>query len=120
MGERRGSTRRGPRMLGMIAVLSAVISGIGFAVLSPPAHSKPEYLSEFNKRYGTTGSKLDSCQTCHASQSPDADNLNPFGKDFGGAGHDFGPIEPKDSDGDGVSNIDEIKKRTFPGDPASK
>ena len=120
MGGPRGTTRRAPRMLGTIAVLSAVISGIGFAVLSPPAQSKPEYLNEFNKRYGTTGSKLDSCLTCHQSQSPSAENLNPFGKDFGAAGHDFGPIEPKDSDGDGVTNIDEIHKKTFPGDPASK
>jgi len=120
MGELWGITRRGPRMLGMIAVLSAVISGIGFAVLSPPALSKPEYLNEFNQRYGTTGSKLDSCLTCHKSQSPSAENLNPYGKDFGAANHDFGAIEPKDSDGDGVSNINEIKKRTFPGDPASK
>ena len=39
---------------------------------------------------------------------------------FAAANHDFGAIEPKDSDGDGVTNINEINKRTFPGDPASK
>ena len=120
MGERRGRALRGPRMLGLIAVLSAVISGIGFAALSPPAQSTPEHLSAFNKRYGTAGTKLDSCLTCHQSQSATKDNLNPYGADFAGAGHDFGPIEPKDSDGDGVKNIDEIKKGTFPGNPADK
>jgi hypothetical protein len=120
MGERRGRTLRGPRMLGLIALLSAVISGIGFAALSPPAQSTPDNLSAFNKRYGTTGSKLDSCLTCHQSQSAAKDNLNPYGKDFAGANHDFGAIEPKDSDGDGVTNLDEIKKRTFPGNPADK
>jgi hypothetical protein len=118
--ERLGGMSRGPKMLAGIAVLSAALSGIGFAVLSPTAHSTPDHLNAFNQKYGTSGSKLDSCQTCHSSPSPDKTNLNPYGKDFGGAGHDFGAIEPKDSDGDGVTNIDEINKRTFPGDPASK
>jgi hypothetical protein len=107
-------------MLGVIAVLSAVISGIGFAALSPPAQSTPEHLSAFNARYKTSGSKLDSCLTCHQSQSPSKENLNPYGTDFAAANHDFGAIEPKDSDGDGVTNIDEINKKTFPGNPADK
>ncbi len=34
--------------------------------------------------------------------------------------YDFAAIEKKDSDGDGVSNIDEINKGTNPGDKASK
>ena len=82
-----------------------------------PAQSKPEYLSEFNSRYKTSGSRLDTCTTCHASSSPSKENLNPYGRDFGAANHDFGAIEGKDSDGDGFSNIDEIKAGTFPGDP---
>jgi len=118
--ERMGGMPRGSRTLAGVALLSAVLSGIGFAVLSPTAQSTPDHLNAFNAKYGTTGSKLDSCQTCHASPSPAKDNLNAYGKDFAGANHDFGAIEPKDSDGDGVSNIDEINKRTFPGDPASK
>ena len=109
-----------PRVFGGVAVLSAVISAGGFGLLVSPAQSRPEYLSEFNSRYKTSGSHLDTCSTCHASSSPSRENLNPFGKDFGAANHDFGAIEGKDSDGDGVSNIDEINKRTFPGDPASK
>ena len=106
-----------PRVLGGVALLSALISAIGFGFLVSPAESRPEYLSAFNSRYKTSGSHLDTCSTCHASSSPAADNLNPYGKDFGAAGHDFGAIEPKDSDGDGFSNIDEIKAGTFPGDP---
>jgi len=121
MGEERvGALPRGPKALAGVALLSAVLSGVGFAILSPAAQSTPDYLNAFNDKYGTSGSKLDSCSTCHASSSPAKDNLNPYGTDFGGAGHDFGAIEGKDSDGDGVSNIDEINKRTFPGDPASK
>ncbi|HEV8624606.1 MAG TPA: hypothetical protein VG034_09120 [Acidimicrobiia bacterium] len=106
-----------PGVLGGVALLSGVISVMGFGLLVSPAESKPEYLSEFNSRYKTAGSHLDTCSTCHASSSPSKENLNPYGKDFGAANHDFGAIEPKDSDGDGFSNIDEIKAGTFPGDP---
>lgn len=120
---RRGSSSRSgrklffPSVLGGVALLSAVISMAGFGLLVSPAESKPEYLSEFNSRYKTAGSHLDTCSTCHASTSPSKENLNPYGNDFGAANHDFGAIEGKDSDGDGFSNIDEIKAGTFPGDP---
>ena len=117
---RAGRRFGGPGGLGVIALLSAGLSGIGFAALSPPAESTPDNLNAFNKKYGTSGSKLDSCLTCHQSQAASRDNLNPYGTDFAGAGHDFATIEPKDSDGDGVTNIDEIKKGTFPGNPADK
>ena len=106
-----------PRVLGGVAVLSAGISMAGFGLLVSPAESKPEYLSEFNSRYKTSGSRLDTCSTCHASSSPSRENLNPYGADFAAANHDFGAIEAKDSDGDGFSNVDEIMAGTFPGDP---
>ena len=108
---------RGPRILGAVALLSAVLSAVGFAVVSPPAQSTPEYQSQFNAKYGTRGAKLDSCLTCHTNLSGGRENMNPYGTDFGAANHDFGAIEGKDSDGDGFSNIDEIKADTFPGDP---
>ena len=111
------STRRfAPAHLGAIAVLSALLSMAGFAVLVSPAIAKPEYLDAFNKRYDTKGSKLDSCHTCHTT-TQDAEHLNPYGMDFGKHNHDFGAIEQLDSDGDGFKNIDEIKAGTFPGDP---
>ena len=123
MGGRQQRARRrlgGPGVLVVIALLSAVMSAIGFAVVSPPAQSTPENLNAFNKKYGTSGTKLDSCLTCHQSEAASKENLNPYGTDFAGANHDFGAIEGKDSDGDGVTNIDEIKKGTFPGNPADK
>ena len=122
MGERQPRAARwlgGPGVVGVIALLSAVISAIGFAV-SPPASSVPDYLSQFNAKYGTSGGKLDSCLTCHQSQAASKENLNPYGTDFAGANHDFGAIEAKDSDGDGVTNLDEIKAETFPGNPEDK
>jgi hypothetical protein len=104
-----------PRVLGAVAVGSAVLSAAGFAFLVSPAQSTPEYMSQFNAKYNTRGAKLDSCLTCHTNQSGGKENMNPYGADFGAANHDFGAIEGKDSDGDGFSNIDEIKADTFPG-----
>lgn len=66
------------------------------------------------------------CQTCHI-QPP---KRNPFGKEVEAALNTTSDgvltkelmktIESKDSDGDGFSNLDEIKAGTAPGDPNSK
>lgn len=110
-----------PKVFGAVAVASAVLTAAGLATFSPTAESLPEYLGQFNSKYKTSGSKLDSCTTCHrAGEGPSAETLNPYGTDFGAADHDFAAIEPKDSDGDGVTNIDEINGGSFPGDPADK
>ena len=50
---------RVPRILGAFALLTSVISAAGFAVLSPPAQSTPEYQSQFNAKYDMRGGKLD-------------------------------------------------------------
>lgn len=105
-----------PGRMAAVAVLSAVLSMAGFAFLVSPATAKPEYLQGFNKKYGTQGTKLDSCNTCHTT-TQDADHLNPYGTDFRKANRDYGAIEGLDSDGDGFKNIDEINAGTFPGDP---
>lgn len=68
---------------------------------------------DFNTAYGTTGTRLDDCATCHTT----APELNPYGVALNDSGLDFAAIEPDDSDGDGFSNIDEIDNLTFPGDP---
>ena len=114
--ETKSARRFAPTHLGAIAVLSALLSMAGFAILVSPANAKPEFLDAFNQKYNTRGSKLDSCNTCHTT-TQDAQHLNPYGTDFHNSNHDFGAIEPKDSDGDGFSNIDEIHAGTFPGDP---
>ncbi len=59
------------------------------------------------------GSRLDSCNLCYANES----GLNNYGRDYRNSGRDFASIEGLDSDGDGVSNIDEIVSLTLPGDP---
>jgi hypothetical protein len=87
-----------------------------FAVLVSPATGKPDYLAEFNQKYSTSGTRLDGCATCHTTQQ-DAQHLNTYGADLAKRDHDYGALEPLDSDGDGVSTIDEIKAGAFPGDP---
>jgi len=80
------------------------------------AFGKDSYLSQFNTRYGTTGTKLDTCTLCHSTIPA----LNPYGTAFKNKSHNFVTIEPLDSDGDGFSNIVEINARTFPGNASSK
>ena len=84
--------------------------------------------------YGTKGTRLDTCNTCHftgRSTNPygthlksvlskvmnhesealtEEQNLNAFRGVLRG-------IEELDSDDDGYSNLAEIRARTFPGDP---
>lgn len=102
---------------GLVALLTGLLTLLLAVVVRPEARALPDYLAQFNSTYGTSGTKLDDCATCHSGGAPSAANLNPYGTDFAGANHDFAAIEPKDSDGDGVTNIDEINARTFPGDP---
>ena len=67
------------------------------------------------------------CGSCHTKAMPkkgDAD-VNKFGADMNkvtkkDGKYDFAALDKLDSDGDGVSNGDELKKGTNPGDPASK
>jgi hypothetical protein len=76
------------------------------------AWGRSDFLERFNDTYGTRGTALETCTTCH-STVPD---LNPYGEDYRDNGFDFDAIEQKDSDGDGFSNIDEINARSLPGD----
>jgi len=76
------------------------------------ACARSDFLEKFNDKYGTRGTALDTCSTCHSTMP----NLNPYGEDFRDNGSDFDAIEQKDSDNDGFSNIDEIYARSLPGD----
>jgi len=60
------------------------------------------------------GTRLDGCNTCHATAPP---QLNPFGAAWKDAGYDFVAIEKLDSDRDSATNRAEIDSLTFPGDP---
>lgn len=96
--------------------------GLWSLVLVSSAAAKSPFLSAFDSRYGTAGTKLDDCVTCHY---PDY-SRNPYGHDFelakAAAGGDvmtgLANIEALDSDGDQASNLIEINARTFPGNPS--
>jgi len=84
----------------------------------------------FNEKYPDSKAKLGKCSTCHVKPLPKKDDheSNAYGKDLkstidpkdAAKKLDFAKIEQKDSDGDGVKNIDEIKAGTNPGDKNSK
>ncbi len=106
--------------------LRQIVAGLGvFAALgfAGVAQARSAYLSTFDSKYGTSGTKLDTCDTCHV---PGGKTRNPFGLtvEGNGATTDINAAltasEPVDSDGDGFKNIDEIHALTFPGDPNDK
>jgi hypothetical protein len=104
------------RKVARIFLLSFAITAGRFGVV----YASEPFLEEFNLKYGTGGTQLDDCITCHISSNPDGNHeLNPYGVDFEGKGHDFEAIELMDSDDDGFSNKAEINAMTFPGDPHS-
>ncbi|MCG3114675.1 MAG: JDVT-CTERM domain-containing protein [Candidatus Manganitrophus sp. SA1] len=85
-------------------------------------------LGLFNTKYGTASTGLSSCTLCHGNASTSSITavrpLTSYGADYLAQGRgnstSFGTIEPKDSDGDGFSNLTEIEARTFPGNANSK
>ena len=80
--------------------------------------------TQFNTRHGTTGTVLDQCILCHATNNnPDIPSFetppNPYGVALENNAINFATVEQVDSDSDGVNNIVEITRRTFPGNEAS-
>lgn len=81
---------------------------------SLPAMSYSPFLDQSYEIYNVRNR----CEMCHSGTK-----LNPFGSDFAkywkkdkNIERSFTFIEDKDSDGDGFSNIVEIKAMTLPGD----
>ncbi len=96
-------------------LLAAVIATATLA----SAYGLSSYMSSFESTYpAAVGSTIDTCTLCHSSMSTYA--RNSFGSDFAAAGHSFKAIESLDSDGDGFTNLEEIKALTFPGNASSK
>ena len=105
-------------VLAVLAVIAAV------ALVATTAYATMDLQKQFLQKYPDSKMK---CGTCHTKAMPKKDDaaLNKFGADIekvkGKDGkYDFAALEKMDSDGDGVSNGDELKKGTNPGDPASK
>jgi len=118
------------------------------AVLGGPTFAQKAFKERIVKVYDLDKTKNGNCHLCHAydkekKESPDKDNLNVFCKDIAkrpemktllGKDDDYKftkedidkveaavkALENVDSDGDGATNLEELKLGTFPGDPKSK
>ena len=71
-------------------------------------------LDEFSSTYpqSKTTDRF-SCKICHQAPVP---ALNGYGTDYVKEGYDFVSIESLDSDGDGVTNLEEILTEENPGE----
>lgn len=99
-----------------ILVLAAIV------LLDRPktVHATPNELGYAEQQYPfIVGTKLDSCTLCHTEVGSYL--FNPYGQAYndqlGSAPERFQAIENLDSDGDGSTNIQELKAGTSPGDP---
>lgn len=100
----------------LVAALAIVLASTGLATM--------DMQKDLNAKYPTAKAK---CGTCHVAAMPkkDAADVNAFGKDMMAKAlvdpkaakktFDFAKIEALDSDGDGKSNLDELKAGTNPG-----
>lgn len=107
------------RRFGVVAAVLAIAA----AAVPGMANAKTRYLTAFNNRYGTAGTRLNRCAVCHTATMP---GLNPYGRAVRNklsAGRTIGQalyaVQPYDSDLDTFTNIREIRARTFPGRKAS-
>ena len=111
--------------ISVLALLTAL--GLGTSVLATMDIQKAFKANYPAEKFPEAKSLTAKCSTCHTMALPkkDGDHANnPYGADLAktkkDGKYDFAAIEGKDSDGDGVSNLEEIKKGTNPGDKASK
>lgn len=106
---------------------------LAVAGLTTLAAAKAADVAVFRTSYGAyikDGSDLAKalpCLVCHDKLPSTKTGLNPYGADLGKAAAGkpldakvLAAVEKLDSDKDGVSNIDEIKAGTHPGNPTSK
>lgn len=107
---------------------SRVVALMGLVAVAGVAHAYPGYLDTFRKHYALrAGSALANakCATCHATAQGGA--RNPYGKALKAAIGSAAvteaalkAVESADSDGDGVSNGEEIAAGTLPGSATSE
>jgi mono/diheme cytochrome c family protein len=82
------------------------------------AGAETPYLAAFGAHYpGAAGSRISSCLLCHTNPLGGEHAMNPYGNAVG-ENLNFQAVEGRDSDGDGYTNLQEIRALTFPGNPA--
>lgn len=103
----------------LIAVVLALLLFASVAMAT--AAWMKSFKDTYKPKSGTELSKA-SCAVCHVEKNGKG-GLNAYGKQLDGKKVDkesLKAIEKQDADKDGVSNIDEIKAGTLPGDSKSK
>jgi hypothetical protein len=83
-------------------------------VFATNAGATMNVLKAFKAKY-PAAVEVSKCAVCH---EPDK-KLNVYGLDLEKNNSDFAAVEALDSDGDGVTNLDEITKNSFPGNKES-
>jgi len=79
----------------------------------------PGIMKHFTAHYPQSeNSQLASCRTCHMPVVEDC--LNSYAISLRDNSLDFAAVENQDADGDGVSNIEEIREKKLPGSQAQK
>lgn len=98
-------------------VLLVLILVASCILLAVPLLATPSLETLFVSKYPATAeTKLDRCELCHMPVVKDF--LNSYGLALRDAKLDFLAVEGVDSDGDGVTNIEEIKAGELPGSHA--
>ena len=112
LGVAKTGYRNGQKNRGIIWCIAFV----AVLLVAPQAMARPNYMSTFETTYpAAAGSRIDACNLCHNSPGG-GDARNSYGLSYASSGRNFGAIESTDSDGDGYTNLLEIKSLTFPGD----
>jgi hypothetical protein len=99
-------------------ILFAVILAMLFVTSN--AEAKRSWLDSFYDRYGTSGTRLDTCGLCHVNFRQNSE-LNEYGLAFMAAGGTSDPtgaiiaLEDDDPDKDTVSSVEEINQLFLPG-----
>ena len=111
-----------------IAPLAVIVTVFAATSLLATIDNQKQFVGAFPD----AKAKLGKCTTCHTKALPKKDDhaVNAYGKDLvekavvdakaEKKSYDFTKIASLDSDGDGVTNANEIKAATNPGDPTSK
>ena len=122
----------------MFGLVLAVVSA--FVLVPTPADAKKPYMAVMRKHFQLTP-ETGKCVICHlAGKDPDEDTLNSYGKEMKASplmaellktkqpspaqlesvAKAADSLADKDSDGDGVTNGEEIALNSLPGDEKSK
>ncbi len=106
-------------------------AGMGVLMVAAPVWATMDNLKSLKQAYPGKDAKMYSCKICHGGIVGKKDDLNDYGKSLEAlkekgrnpkklVPEDYQSVESEDSDKDEVSNGDEFKAGTNPGDAKSK